>query len=426
MSFTKGLFVSLTGFATSAFLAVSMAYAHPVLIKVKDNSELLGMPRANLAAFSTDGTTTKKIAIQVDELEDDSLLVIREPTKEMPVREKLHHPKTRDPFRGRLAAYHRIVMDDKNFQACDDKCTKSAGEQAKKICGANSNPEVLRIDLSFKKTSAFLAYCEVEVAAEFPKPVTLQSDKRQFQSESFQLTYAKSSPIVMEELLLKKDNTKIISGSRLEVMVKPKLFLPIHFTEDDLHSELTSFVETGVSTEAELAMKLKTLGITTSFEICCDMSVFNDSFYFPVVLELPFAGTSTRSGSGIYFGFNFLGKIPADVGGNLSEFPSAPKPGGGNVLLLKSGAQTLAMGVRHPNGVKGEVIQASTMSTEQAKKIGFNTGKSNIGVFMDITKIKSKGLQRFEIWFYVGQADEAEMLTEYAAQGVQYKVSRLL
>lgn len=427
MKFIKHLQIKLVALLATATMGVGViqtANAHPVLINIKEAPELMNVARANLVSFVPEGTSFRKIPFQVDELEDDSLLVIRTPTKEMPVRKKLHHPKSRDPFRSQLSVYHRIVLDERLFQSCDDACTKSAIEAARKFCNSTS-PSVFKIDLSYKKSSAFVADCLLPVESSFEKAVSLDTEKRQFSTDQFTLNYSKNSPIIMQELSFKKDNTKIIGASQLEVMVKPKLFLPIHFDQEDMQAEMTSFNETSVSTQMELAVKLKTLGVTTSFEICCDMSVFPDSFYFPVVLDMPFQGSSTREGSGIFFGFNFLGKIPEDIDTQIPPF-GGKNASQHNVLMLKTSNNLLAMGVRQPKGLKGEDLSASLIKPSQAKDLGFDVDKSNIGVFMDITKVKNKGVQRFEIWFYTGSANDSDLLKEYAANGVQFRFSRVL
>lgn len=405
----------------ASLLSSIAAQAHPVLVKIKSAPDLRGLMRSSLLAFSSDGTHVTRIPFQVDELEDDSLLVMRKVTKELPVREKLRHPKDRDPFRDMLTEYHRITFNDSDFQKCDELCSKKIHEQAKKLCASSYSPAIFRIDLTQTKNSAFLASCPSLVDNAFPNAVDLNLDNRTFESPKFSLKYSKSNPIVMDEFTFNRGK-KLIGSSTLEVMVKPRLFLPLHFTEDDLHSEMTAYNQNGVCTESELAMKLKTLGITTSFEICCDMTVYNDSFYFPIVLDLPFKGTSTREGSGIYFGFNFLGDLNKDVVSNLPNYPAKAK-NSDKVLILKNGKNALVMGLRQPQETKGDSIAMSLISPKLAKKIGFNTKDSNTGVFFDITKIKTSGVHRLEMWFYSGPAEDLEKLKEYAQSGIQYRVS---
>lgn len=313
------------------FLQSATTHAYPLVLKVKDVPDLQYSRRNTLIAAvpATGGTTLKRIPMAIDEMEDDALLVIRKPTKELPVRKKLHHPKQRDPFQGSLQNVHRVVIDEAEFAACDEKCVNQVRIESKKLCEiepeSRNEPTITRIDLSVKKTTGFIINCGRVVSGNFETPVKLDSDKRQFNSPFLSLQYHKKSPIVFEKVALEGDKNVFFDNSQLEVLVKPKLFVSVHFTEDDLQSEITSYQEQGVGTSAELAMKLKTLGFTTSFEICCDISVYNDSFYFPVVVDLPFKGSSTRQGSGIFYGFNFLGDIAKDVETQLVSYDKIEK-----------------------------------------------------------------------------------------------------
>src|SRR5687768_5196488 len=98
------------------------ASAHPVVIKAREHNALTYSLRNNLLAMSWQGTGFKRISMQNDEMEDESLLVFRSPTKEMKVREKLHHPKAKDPFKNKVTSYHRLVLDDRHFSKCEEAC----------------------------------------------------------------------------------------------------------------------------------------------------------------------------------------------------------------------------------------------------------------------------------------------------------------
>lgn len=70
-------------------------------------------------------------------------------------------------------------------------------------------------------------------------------------------------------------------------------------------------------------------------------------------------------------------------------------------------------------------MRAALITPTEAKKIGFDAKKSNVGVFLDVTGIKESGLQRFEIWFYGGKSTEIDILKQYAQSGIAYKAFQL-
>lgn len=413
----------------TAFCASAVAQAYPLVIKVKDVTDLQYTRRNTLVAAVPTATGLKRIPIGFDELEDDSLLVIRKPTKELPIRKKLHHPKNNDPFQGALQLVHRLVIDESEFAACDDKCVAQARVDARRVCEYDPESKVdlslTRIDLNTRKTTGFLINCGKVVTDTFESPVKIDVDKRKISSNQIVLQYQKASPVVFEEISFPKDQTKFFDNSQLEVLVKPKLFVNVHFTEDDLKTEITSYQEQGVGTSAELAMKLKTFGFSTGFEICCDITVFNDAFYFPVVVDLPFKGTSTRKGSGIFYGFNYTGDLKTDVHTKLPNYANMEKsdPLSSAVVAFQRGEHVLSIGVRSAD--KDGKVRAALISPEEAKKIGFDSKKSNTGVYLDITGMKESGLHKFEIWFYAGKASDMSLLQEYAQSGIAYRTSTL-
>lgn len=417
-------FVLLTALGTSF-----VAQAFPLIIKVKDVSELQYTRRNTLVAAVPTASGLKRIPIGFDELEDDSLLVIRKPTKELPIRKNLHHPKSKDPFQGALQSVHRLVIDESEFATCDDKCVAQARIDARRLCEYDADSKVdltlTRIDLNIRNTSGFLINCGKIVTDTFESPVKIDPSNRKIASNQIALQYQKSSPVVFEEISFPKDQVKFFDNSQLEVLVKPKFFVNVHFTEDDLKTEITSYQEQGVGTSAELAMKLKTFGFSTGFEICCDITVFNDAFYFPVVVDLPFKGTSTREGSGIFYGFNYTGDLKKDVHTKLPNFANIKKsePLASAVVSFQRGEHVLSIGVRSAD--KDGKVRAALISPQEAKKIGFDSKKSNTGVYLDITGMKESGLHKFEIWFYAGKASDMSLLQEYAQSGIAYRTSTL-
>lgn len=417
--------------ASVLLLTANVSMAFPLILKIKDVPDLQYSRRNTIIAAVPVNGALKKIPFAVDEMEDDALLVIRKPTKELPVRAKLHHPKQRDPFQNSLQAVHRLVLDESDFANCDEKCITQSKADAKKLCEIDAEsriePVITRIDLNVKKTTGFIINCGKTVNTSFEPPVKLDTEKRQFISNFLSLQYQKKSPIVFEKISLNGDKNPFFDASQLEVLVKPKLFVSVHFTEDDLQTEITSYQEQGPGTSAELAMKLKTLGFTTSFEICCDITVYNDSFYFPVVVDLPFKGSSTRKGSGIFYGFNFLGDVKNDISSPLTSYDKIDKsePVSAAVVTFKKGDNAIAIGVRPSSTEKASMMRAAVVTPEEAKKIGFDAKKSNSGVFLDVTGIKESGLQRFEIWFYGGKSGDIDLLKQYAQSGITYKTSQL-
>ena len=419
-------------FVAASVLLSSVASAYPVVLSLRDHTQLTGISRNELLAITPDGKGGfARVPVQVDELEDDRLLVLRKPTQTLPVREKLRGPEPIDPFQGRLSKFHRLVLDESHFGGCDEKCEKTVFAQAAQSCSrkelARENA-VFKIELEVKKTVAYLIDCKKKVEEIQKSPLELNLQKHALTSENYDLIYGKESPLLLEKLTL-KDAGLILSKSAFEVKINPKYFFSVTFDERNLQPEITSVYSGPVGTSAELALGLRTLGFRTSFQICCDLTAYNDAFYLPIVIDLPFAGTALKNVSGVVYGFKFAGDPRKDVESALLPFSQitgnsngGTAAGGtpGNTLLLKSGSSLVAVGIRPK---LGDAPTTALLTHDDFKTIGFKSEDTNLGVFVDLTKMKSSGMHHFDIWFYAGKNEDRALLQEYAARGIRYRLT---
>ena len=129
--------------AGGALAVCSTAAAYPIVIGVNAHLQLQGIARNELIAFAPNGKGEfERVPVQVDELEDDRLLVLRQPSQVLPVREKLQGPAKKDPFKGNLSKYHRLVIDDSGFGKCDPDCEKTIAKKQlpKNNCQKSATP----------------------------------------------------------------------------------------------------------------------------------------------------------------------------------------------------------------------------------------------------------------------------------------------
>ena len=428
-STTLGIFSLLWGISPSTSLA------YPVLISAKETPNLLGKTRNNLIAIAPDPQGAfRRVPLQIEEVEDGAALVFRHPTFELPLRKEHPHPSKRDPFADRLDEVHRISVDDENFGICNESCTAQAKIEAKKLCKDTSTEPLplTRVDLDFKKTAAFLVACSVSQRQSKKLPVRVDIKNQEFVTPTYKYKYKGKRNILFDEISLMPENKAILKDSELMVYLKPKYVFNMQFGENDIVSRITSVTQGSVSTGVEVAFSLDVLSFKVNSQICCDMSIYNDAFYFPVMLDLPFEGNAFKAGSGLYYGLNAADK-KIDQGQmkfmarNLSDYKfednKAVTEGGASAILIKSDKKLVAVGFRNMKETNSVGTAAPLLAKKaDLKKIEFPDVKSDMGLFYDITTL-AKGFHNFNVWFYVGDSSQEELLSEYAQNGIRFKIT---
>lgn len=398
------------------------AHAYPVLVNVENHFELNGWHSNAVVALAPAASGgLRRIAVQADELEEGQLLVIRNPTVRFPLREKLHHPSDTDPFHGRLAKYHRLVLDDDAFGVCtkEEDCSPSAVEEAAvRACGkrnAGFAPSAVRIDLKFNHTTAFLAECAGPVAPFGNPRVNFDDKERRITGDSYEIVYSRKSPFIMDSFKLLPDDP-VMGSTYLAVTIKPKLFFPFSFDHDNIVPELTALKRGPVGFQGEMSLALKTIGITTKRSITADMTAYRDAFYLPVVLDLPFSRSTLRDGSGFFYAFEFFGDPEQAVETPLARWPQ--KGAGGNHAIVTTRTGVVGIAIRTRGS---EFPRANILDQKGIQALGFDFPKANVGVFVDLTAVDDDDAkQRFDLWFYYGSHKERERVRAYASSGVEY------
>jgi hypothetical protein len=406
------------------------AWGFPVLIPAEKVTSLLGKNRNHLAAFQVTRNTVHRIPLQVDEVEAGVALVLRNPTHTLPLRKKVSHPDSKDPFAGRFTSYHRLLLDDDNFAACDTGCETYAKAQLHQVCSTAkdslTNLNLVRLNLRHLKTSAFVVDCGQEPPAEErvtqKQKIDADFKGRIFSTDLFRYEYKSDRSILPKSVTIHPD-IPLLSDSELSVYLKPKMMFNMYFTEKDIFSEFTSYTQSNVSTAIEVSFAIDIFGMKVSPHVCCDVSVYKDALYLPVMIDLPFAGSSFQEGSGLFFGFTYPGDVQKDVEifmPRLLPLGQKPTPGSINVVLIKAKEKRLAIGFRTNN----KNLVPAVAFPDDLKRNMFKVVKSDLGVFYDITKLE-KGFQHFDMWFFVGDASQEKTLIEYAKNGIIFEVKSL-
>lgn len=411
------------------------ALAYPVLITSDAVPWLMESSHSHLIAIAPQiAKEWRRIPLQIDEVEDGAAIVFRQPTKITPLRKDLAHPGESDPFEGILDSVHRLVIDDDDFETCDEKCLSSALSEAKKLCnmkdGESSNRlNLTKIDLKYKNKSAFIANCRNEIKNEFQSKVKVDLERQTFTSDTFTYKFRGKKNILLDRITLEPEDKEILGPSELQVYLKPKYFVNMRFDDKDLISRVTSYTAGPLSTGVEVSFALNVLSFKINPQICCDVSIYKDALYFPVMLDLPFEGSSFAKGSGLFYGLNYAGDVAKDI-----EFfaPKKNKDGAGSkvstssssALLIKNNDKLISVGFRGRTQEDGANFAPSLAYPADLKKSGFPNVKSKFGLYYDVTKLK-KGFHNFNVWFYVGTEKNAEQLAEYAKNGIVFTASQV-
>jgi hypothetical protein len=419
------------------------AFSFPVLIEGDKLVPLLGTPRTNIiviaageSAVGEEQKPFKQILHQFDEVEEEAALVLRNPQVELSLRQEHPHPRKKDPFDGKLEDVHRLTLDDGDFKPCVGTCATRAFNEAKRLCGGNSseNPTVQRIDLKYRKVTAFVVGCigSVKPMTKFPS-IKIDMKNRVFKNELFSYKYKSKKNIFFDEVSMLPEEKPIVKNSELQVFLKPKFMFNMSFSEKDIISRITSITQGNLSTGVEVAFAMDVLSFKVNSQICCDVSVYKDALYFPVMLDLPFDGSSFKPGSGLYYGFDYSGDFKKDAkvyADQLSEYKftdkkSQPKQSKGtSAILMKSENKLLGVGFRSSKSLATYSSAPKIAFPEDLKKIDFTEIKSKVGLFYDITTL-AKGFHHFNVWFYAGNSGNEDIVSEYVKNGVEFNVSQV-
>jgi hypothetical protein len=392
----------------AAFVLTSTAQAFPVLFKATETPLLVGVPTSNIVALTpvNNGKTWNRIPIQFDEIEDNAFLILRRPDKIFPIREKVNHPPATDPFHGSVSQYHRIVLNDAHFASCDESCVAQANIGIKKICESNNfTPIVYKVTATRRGTSAFVSFCNSELKP-LPKPDIQFADKSlEVKTPQYSAQLSNASPFLINWINI-GNQSPVIQNTDLRAKLKTRMLFKLNIDSSDLGGKLASVTNNPLATSLEIATIGKVMGIKLVEQVCCDISFFDDAFYFPVLISIPGAIGKLRDGSEVSYAFQ-----------SLSQAPLTPTEGSSPVLTFEQDKKFIAVAFRptnKSNAYKSQILNAKELQEREFKR-------QNSGISIGLGGAESE--QRFEAWFYIG--DNLELLKDYATHGVRNTVQRV-
>jgi hypothetical protein len=383
------------------------ASAFPLLFKAAEAPGLLHSPRENLVAFSTpdNGKSWQRIPVQTDEVEDDVFLILRSPNVVFPIRQQVNHPPAKDPAQGMLMPYHRITLNEKHFGSCDANCFSMGNLKSAKICaGATPLPSELHsITAAHSGERAFLGVCDT-------KPNTLKNAQIEFEAKTqivrtteYSLKLSQDTPFLMDWLKLAGAQKSAIENTELQAKLKTRMLVTVNINSEDLKGKLASVTNNSVGTSLEVATTDKVMGIKLVEQVCCDLSFFEDAFYFPVLVNIPGALGKLRNGSDV--NFSFLASSGEPPVYSSSEPPS---------LIIKQNEKYVGVAFRPLK--RDTKTNAEVFGEKELRKRDLT--KQNNG--MSISLGGAEGEQRFEAWFYTGT--NLDTLKNVVRNGVRYAI----
>lgn len=408
----------------------SLATAYPVLLPAKDLPWMMGAKRADLLAVSKSSSGVwRAIPLQSEEIEEDVAIVFRKPTEPLPVRQKLRRPREMDPFQGYFEKFHRVILDDNDFGPCDALCQSEARLQALSLCDkgeVSAYSRMARIDLEFNKTTAFLVDCKAPQKPFPPANVSVDRKTHTMSGREFSFHYKNDTSVMLDAIKVGKEaeRKEVLSGTEMRVFLKPKFMFNLEFANEDVHAEISSITHGPLSQGVEIATALNVLIFKFNKQICCDINVFADSIYFPVMLDLPYSGDSFVDGSGLFYGFKVTEGTSYEFMPAPLEDDGAKGPGrSATAITLSHEAKMITIGFGSLKSSKGTPLAPSREDKVKLAAKGFARVKNNEGLFYDVTRLP-EGFNYFTVWMYVGNTNDRERLLEYARYGVRFSASR--
>lgn len=402
----------------AALLLPAKAFGYPVLLNSSQLSIFFGTPRNQLMALRWNGTQLQQAPLQIDEVEDDAVLVLREPYEVRKLRASLPHPKKKDPFLGRLQSVHRMVLDDRDFSDCGAECKNKIPTQVKTICRSSDASVLLEVSLVDANKSLFIADCGVPVAELPPRDINYNSASKTISTQKYEYVHSSDKNIFFSEIRARPESRPVMAQSEIKAYLKPKYLFNMKFEDDDLTSQITSLSRGSQSLSLEVAVGLNILAMKINTQICCDVSFYDDALYFPVVLDLPFSGKSFAKGSGVFFGF-----LSDTAAKTKTEFIPSQSAEESDAILIQQDGNLIALGFRSPNKKQSALVKPKIVSSADMEKLKFTKLRSPTGIFYDIQSAQ-EGFQHFMVWVYFGKESERAKLTGYAQRGARARVER--
>lgn len=402
------------------------AQAYPVLVPAKKIPWMVGAKRENLIAMAFSQGQWKRIPLQLEEIEDDIAIVFREPTESWPVRKKLHKPKTKDPFEGYLDVYHRAVIDDQDAGLCDAECAGSVKQGAQQLCtGASyrSYARMARIDLDYTRATAFVVDCMSKQPESFKTTSTLDAKHFIFKGDKFEFQYKNEKSVMLDKFRVGPERKPVLTNTEMHVFLKPKFMFDMHFENKDVTAEISSLTYGPLSLAVEIATALNVFVFQINKQICCDINVFRDALYLPVMLDLPYSGEAFAKGSGLFYGFGIT------EGTRFEYFPAAESAGkrpvrGATAIALEREGKLVTIGFGNLKSIEGKDLSPLEQTRASLTKLGFPKVSNDHGIFYDATQLPD-GFNHFNVWFFIGTEAERDKLLDYARHGISYTAQRV-
>lgn len=411
---------------TGIVFAPQAAQAYPVLVPAKEIPWMVGAKRANLIAIAFSQGQWKRIPLQLEEIEEDIAIVFREPTESWPVRKKLHKPKTQDPFDGYFDVYHRAVIDDQDAGLCDSDCASGVRSAAQRLCTGESYrryARTTRIDLDYTKATAFIVDCMSNQPEVFRTTSSIDAQNFIFKGDHFEFQYKNDKSVMIDQFRFGSDQDPVLTNTEMHVFLKPKFMFNMHFENKDVTAEISSLTYGPLSLAVEIATALNVFVFQINKQICCDINVFKDALYFPVMLDLPYSGDAFAKGSGLFYGFG----ITNDT--HFEYFPATESDEkhsaqGRAAIALGQEGKLVTIGFGNLKSIKGKDLSPIEENRENLNRIGFPKVTNNHGIFYDATQLPD-GFNHFNVWFFIGSEAERPKLLNYARHGISYTVQRI-
>ncbi len=402
------------------------AKAYPVLLPAKSIPWMVGAKRENILALTKKDGKWKTIPVQMEEIEDDVAIVFRNPTESLPVRKKLHKPRTKDPFEGYFDNYHRAVLNDNHFGTCDASCNAEVKTAAQKFCAGERYrryARTVRIDLDFTKRTAFLVDCMAPQSAFKDSTSVVDQKNHVMKGDRFAFKYKNENSVMLDTFSIGKSNKEVLTDTEMHVFLKPKFMFDMHFENDDVTAEISSLTRGPLSLAVEIATALNVFIFQINKQICCDINIFEDALYFPVLLDLPYSGESFQKGSGLFYGFEVTKGTTFEYYPVPATTPSRPVRGA-TAMTLERENKVVTVGFGNLKAISGKALSPKEQTQAQLKAKGFPKVSSDKGIFYDATQLPD-GFNHFNVWFYVGAQSEKPKLLDYARYGITFKARRV-
>lgn len=436
------------GFAVGASLVFGgpLAWAHPVPIPLEEASVLAGLLPADLAVFSPQGQKETQVGTRVTHhMQSHSLKgSLLFPGQSRPMEDAVLLERSAgvlpQTFRRALpvAPQDVLVVDESAFAPCDGVCEAQVRTHLLDTCGSR---EFLRAELEGKSPQHFVyvSHCpkSPQRAGKEPPDVRLSLKEHTLWSDLLSYRYSAANHMLLEEFALSSEggdafakakalskDVPLLSGSEMHLYGKPRYFFPLHFTGNDVRSELQAYLQDPLATSGQLSFFLDVLFFKVKLDLRSSVTLYKNAVHVPVVMTLPLSGSSLREGSGLFYGFkaasaevlaNMRSSMPRLGGSGVGERKSVP-----TFFTMRKGT-CVAVAVREPPEFESLGFHPRLAFASDLAAFGFPRTQADFGVFYDIRKLR-KGTYRFDVWFYVARGRECEGLEAKAARGFPVKL----